>query len=1329
MSSSLSKRSLSTEREFHQRKRNAAEPTFANICTVDVLGATKGQRIRGVTIQDEVAGFVKAEARFYGWVEGVVLEIVSGGVQPMRESRQRTIERYGMDGWIERLARAWKLSNTRAAQTIQTMENSVSEGEEGYLGISGGLVSLEKGTPHVVGGEEVKFRIVEPGVWGQYEDINRFVETEQVLSPKDLYQVLNHGKKHSGGAVCMPGPYALQRSLFVQAANSGLVVHMEGDHVDIQVCGVLAPSQPVVSYDVSVEIDTEGKQKNLRIQLPPSRTSPFTIEHARTLVVEAMGCLSDHACELERGRAEIEAVFETLSHSSIGAGALKSLLQKALRYRAKRTQLAFSERLVDTRIVILVCVALLYVIKSSFVPDLGLQVRGCTNAAKRIGVIMVEDAWPPMELLSGLTNVGSQQHDPGMVLAALMGVALVTARVSTYEPPESIILASMLVAVACHQSDTIIDWRSEQPSSVDVHVTCVNQTAMKMAARVLRIVRSFGGDMNMFDTVAELTSSNERVRVLTTNDLPKGVMPIRHMIDQHVWRGMGFATAKGGSTFRRRHQLMFEQCTGCNPRLNAGAMLDETCATVRTIRNQQEMIQTLLFTSPPALKRVDAWHWLELPIDRGVLAAGVGPIAVKVTTTGAENVEDGYPREANMTWNLQVILGVDDREPIVMHTIHVRDNDKKPNITNTAKRKAISMARDAKYHQFSSPVLPDFNRVSFVDGEWRLYKDALASNALVWNYDIVLQMQVPYVQLPSLSNEMLDGYEHEHMLLVLKACLDSNTTVPGLVEQHESSIRRILDGLASAAKAQRLKSRTLQLRLLAMIRGKHSEVALPTPDRDGGLGADQLLAMDGDWLVYLSLLKIALVAPGALRPKMVPKFSVVDSRLLRNVEMIVAAHIASDPLPEWKRKFEDAYAQLERKFGTDEIQGREPFDYQLALVRKMLDRDQNAVVKPRGHFVSLDTGLGKTITAAMYILKYGAIYGNASTVIWFTPQKVLGTVVTELSKTWGLGEHVGVISTTAPELDRLINLVPIDSLSKGTTRQHLERVLVAAAECALIVVDEVHTLYNVAIKTSTVRLLVEACPRFVCMTATPTPGFGQLIGERWISDCVGFPLTKKNFIVGAAQTVAAKVELDIEAVEKILPVRLNEQVLGAHTQFLRDGGQWACAAETVRKATFEAMALQILQVADEDRAHYSDGGVLVFMDNEAEMQAMIGLLASKLESKNYTVGSRIGNETNANVGVAVTTKKDTAGYNFVRMGAIVTGVYAENAASRHQLRGRIRRIGQARKKVFYWTVYPKNTLLSILFERHNSVDSKNATLEQLAKEFIKRSSTRVAMSR
>lgn len=69
------------------------------------------------------------------------------------------------------------------------------------------------------------------------------------------------------------------------------------------------------------------------------------------------------------------------------------------------------------------------------------------------------------------------------------------------------------------------------------------------------------------------------------------------------------------------------------------------------------------------------------------------------------------------------------------------------------------------------------------------------------------------------------------------------------------------------------------------------------------------------------------------------------------------------------------------------------------------------------------------------------------------------------------------------------------------------------------------------------------------------------------------------------------------------------------------------------------------------------------------------------------------------------------------MGAIVTGVYGQNAASRHQLRGRIRRIAQIRTSVEFWTVFPSDTILSMLFERHNTVDAKNSTLEQMANEF------------
>jgi len=1226
------------------------------------------------------------------------------------------------------------------------LEGTQSIGEEGYLGVAGGLVAAGKGAVHVIGGEPVTFRILEPGAWAIYDNIVAIVDSGEAVSPGRLYDELLEGKKRNGEGQELPGPFALQRFLFVQAASSGAVEHTEGERVDVEVCGFLAPKEPAVYYDVAAVLDTDGTQQKLRIKLPPSRASRFAVEEAKAFVQTCASALltdqryhynvqsdtgdgsAQHVGLLDgldeaRATSEIDTVFGVLTAPSIGAGALKSLLQKSLRYGAKETELPVGYgggARVDTRIVVLVCVALLYTIKSSFMPDLGLHVRGCTNASKRIAVIMVEDAWPRMGLLRGLFAINGDRFNPGSVLSALMGVALATARVATYEPPDSVIFASMLVAVACHQSDEIIDWRA-QSAPVGSLITDANKAGMQTAARLLRIVRSFGGDMDMLDTAARLTSNDGMVRVLATGNDPVGVMPLRHMIDQHVWRGMGFTTADGGTTFKQRHRTMFRDCTGWNPRLSSsGAMLDESSPVVVTVRNQQRMIETLLFPPPVASMDVDATDTpLPVRLDRGVLSAGVGSISVTVSTSKEENLADGYPKEAVSTWKLLVILGVDTADEIVMHTVNARDNDKKPIITKTAKQKAIAEARTGRY-PFKSPVLPGYGTVAFVDGRWTIEPSTAGLARIVWSYDVVQTSAVPYASLPRVPDALMDRYDHAAMLTVLNDCLSVKTAVPGLAVDYEVSIQRAMDALAVRAQSDRLDSRTLQLRLLAMIRGKYTEVALPTPDKDGGLGSDQLLARDGDWLVYLTLLKIARGAPGALKPKMAPKFSIGDSRLLRVVEMVVADHIASNPNPQWGATFTTALNDLKGAFGTAAIGGREPFDYQTALVNKMLARDATAVVKPRGHFVSLDTGLGKSITAALYMIEYGSKYGSAARVVWFTPNNVVETALVELQTTWGLGaSNVGKVDPKAPMFNKLINIVPIGKLSVAS-RGALETALTVAAETSFVVVDEVHLSYNVSIRTSTIRSVVEACPRFVCMTATPTPARGQVVGEQWIADSVGFPLTKENFLVGAAQMVAAKVELPIESDERILPVTLSAGDAVNHMRFLRDGGQWSEAAAHVRKATFDAMVAKIVELADEDRASNPGGGVLVFMDNEAEAEKMRAMLATDVVSKDYTVGLRAGNEDNTLVGIAVTTKKDTSGYNFVRMGAIVTGVYAESAASRHQLRGRIRRIGQSRAKVSYWTIYPRNTILSMLFERHNSVDAKNASLEQLATEFVRK---------
>ena len=86
--------------------------------------------------------------------------------------------------------------------------------------------------------------------------------------------------------------------------------------------------------------------------------------------------------------------------------------------------------------------------------------------------------------------------------------------------------------------------------------------------------------------------------------------------------------------------------------------------------------------------------------------------------------------------------------------------------------------------------------------------------------------------------------------------------------------------------------------------------------------------------------------------------------------------------------------------------------------------------------------------------------------------------------------------------------------------------------------------------------------------------------------------------------------------------------------------------------------------------------------------------------------------------VVVVTKQVDRGYNSAsRLGAMVTGVYPGNGAARHQMRGRLRRIGQVRSSVRFVTVVMQHSILKLLHERHSAVDSMNITLEQLGQTF------------
>ena len=71
------------------KPKKAKKASFLSIATVDVLGALKGQILRGIGPEDERIGIGQAQPRDYEWVKGVVIQVVTGGVKPQFEARQK----------------------------------------------------------------------------------------------------------------------------------------------------------------------------------------------------------------------------------------------------------------------------------------------------------------------------------------------------------------------------------------------------------------------------------------------------------------------------------------------------------------------------------------------------------------------------------------------------------------------------------------------------------------------------------------------------------------------------------------------------------------------------------------------------------------------------------------------------------------------------------------------------------------------------------------------------------------------------------------------------------------------------------------------------------------------------------------------------------------------------------------------------------------------------------------------------------------------------------------------------------------------------------------
>ena len=152
---------------------------------------------------------------------------------------------------------------------------------------------------------------------------------------------------------------------------------------------------------------------------------------------------------------------------------------------------------------------------------------------------------------------------------------------------------------------------------------------------------------------------------------------------------------------------------------------------------------------------------------------------------------------------------------------------------------------------------------------------------------------------------------------------------------------------------------------------------------------------------------------------------------------------------------------------------------------------------------------------------------------------------------------------------------------------------------------------------------------------------------------------------------------------------------------LLNSRSWLEMARLVQKHTDAAMVKTAVELARQDRAAHGAGGVLLVADNLRHADRLIQLCSPQIRTGEF---DSLEAPDAATFGIVCVTKDKDRGYNSAcRLGAMVTGAYAGNGASRHQIRGRLRRLGQVRPSVRFVTVVMTNSLLHLLHLRHDSV--------------------------
>jgi superfamily II DNA or RNA helicase len=976
------------------------------------------------------------------------------------------------------------------------------------------------------------------------------------------------------------------------------------------------------------------------------------------------------------------------------AAAYKSLLQKIIRYMPKYIDTG-KGTIKSAESVLLACLATLIAHPGAFVPNIQRFVSGLESATKRLAVTIYEDSSMPLDQVDKLFK--------------LLAGAFLAQRVKEWRPSNKMVKEWLKTALIGYSQRTayVVDYKGEILN--EPYIVKTDQDILKTSSAILDELRSFPGDLGLARGWArDAPNLNKSV----ANHQPE-VMSLNHCIDQHWapsvvyffctevvleegsksdWHKKSL-TAKSNTPFGPLFINIFSKVTGTNPRFprwDKWYTPDfENRPFVQETRKAQELFRVAL-QDVQKVRQSKGTTTLNYELSSSWLAGLVGVMTIKVK--GAVTI---------------VTMKADDPlELIVAREPRARRGKTSYNpLTPEQEEEAIDIAKSRlrKGVNMNQATVPDVSLVNckayLVDYDEPFYEIRKAGMKKDWE-------EIRFVTVT------LDIHRKKNW--------DMKTALTRIGTGVEKDWDNTLSELFNSTDKKILR------RVLIYISTANANIEMHHISRDGGGTGKSVNLYDVP--AYQLLLRISMIAPGALRPVegKPAVFSVPNGPLLWTIrEMMLKkteANISNKDVKGWK----------ESRF-TDE---RKMFDYQEETVSDMIKNNNEGL---KGQFLWLPVGTGKTKIVLTYLAHLNEKKQLPKYIIYTLPPESVMSIIEEISM-FGVKVNVMIplknITEKRKQFDKMkvsvtkgcepklyhINLIIHDHL------RHCPQDLPKYAGDSIIIFDEVHLFLNQSLRTGMGMNLSHLARSFISFTGTPVIDNKTEKLISWLEQIVPFEVNKRNFWVAANNMIAKKITTGIKTEHEDVVASFTEKEQHDYQKYVPPamGGintnpnarDWMNAADVCYKACDRKIIELTKKLIKKER------GVMIVAKDKKHQDKLRDMVIenTKLTSNDiflitgdksiFFTDESVKKKKTPDYKVVIVTKRKAQGYTLTRLSVMLTSVYPSNNATIEQLKGRINRLGQKTEPLLYKTVHIG--ILTSIMENHEKARSLSAALQAMA---------------